>query len=122
MGNIKAGVFIGPRNVSSSENFNLISLYVMMRSQLEVPFDMTKTDFVESVKAVNFRKLMEDLPLLMRNSVATCHPRCISSMGTWDSVLVNCGTTSDGTRHAFSTVYLSDAEYIQAQMECCHIS
>jgi len=65
---------------------------------------------------------MEDLPLLMRSLVATCRPRHISSMGTWDSVLVNCGTTSDGTRHAFSTGYLGDGECIQAQMECCHVS
>jgi len=60
---------------------------------------------------------MEDLPLLMRSSVATCHSRRISSMDTWDSVLVNCDTTSDGTWHAFSTEYLGDGECIQAQME-----
>jgi len=65
---------------------------------------------------------MEDLPFLMRSSVATCHSRHISSVGTWDSVPVNCGITSDGTWHALSTGYLGDGERRQAQMECCHVS
>ena len=45
MEKIKAIVFIGPRYISFSETFNLISLPVMMRRQPGMPFDMLQLVF-----------------------------------------------------------------------------
>ena len=121
-GKIKVGIFIDPqlRRLFRDLQFDL-ALSDDEKTAWSA-FRHFSTGFLGSVKAVNFRKLLEDLPLLTRSSAATHHSRRISSMDTWDSIPVNCGAASDGTWWAFSLEYLSEGERIQAQMECCYFS
>jgi len=108
---------------SSSQTFKLISLWVMTRRQRLMPFDTSRLVFIGNVKAVNFRKHVEDLITSYEKLGCMQHviqdafsPFTLGFLSTW----LWCRKWRPWL--AFSPGYLNDREQIQGQMECCQDS
>jgi hypothetical protein len=113
---------LAPNYVCSPETLNLISLSLSDDHKAAwKAFRHDATGFLRNVKAIHFRKLVEDLITYYEKLLCNIHSRCISSLHTWIPFWLTV-VRKWRTRWAFTLGHLSDEEQIQGQMECYHVS